>query len=305
MKTIKLLFLTIFTIVSFTSCEVDVIAGDDIVVQPVTLEEVLASHELWYVDIHQTSGNGEVPFLQKAFTLSFRYGTLYANNNLVGIGSSGAGFGISVGFYDTYNGLLEVHHDIDGYWVLEVHQLSPNRIRIYDAYSNTSYYLTGYQRSNFDYDFVFYDNIHYFLQEYVAWEKVYTSPQGDPNAFDDENFLQFLAGGSGINFQSSQDQFGTPLDYIYWDYSGIYEVNDVLGDPYLKTLALDYDYFGEEFFELVIINDNEIELYNSFTGRVYRFRGRGYIQYKNQEGKQEGKKRKKIKNKVRKLDKKV
>jgi hypothetical protein len=40
---------------------------------------------------------------------------------------------------------------------------------------NTTYYLIGYQRSNFDYDRLFYDNIHYFLQEYKAWEKVYTN----------------------------------------------------------------------------------------------------------------------------------
>ena len=303
MKTIKLLLILFTAMMTFNSCSVDVVAGDDYVVQPVSLEAVLSSHELWYVDIHQTTGNGEVPFLQKAFTLSFRYGTLYANNNLVGIGGTGAGFGISVGFYDTYTGALEIHHDLDGYWMLEVHQISPNRLRIYDPYSNTSYYLTGYQRATFDYDFVFYDNIHYFLQEYVAWERVYTSPEGTPSAFDDEHFLQFLAEGYGTDFRSSQDQFGTPIDMIYWDYSGIYEVHDVLGNPYLKTLALDYDYFGDEFFELEIINDNEIALYNSFTGTTYRFRGRGYIQYKAQEGKKEERKRIKRKNKVRDLKK--
>ena len=39
-------------------------------------------------------------------------------------------------------------------------------------------FLNGYQRTTFDYDFVFYDNIHYFLQEYEAWEKTYTSEMG-------------------------------------------------------------------------------------------------------------------------------
>ncbi|NQY05856.1 MAG: nicotinic acid mononucleotide adenyltransferase [Flavobacteriaceae bacterium] len=304
MKSLKLLFLLCISVMFFTSCEVDVIAGDDSIVEdPISLEQLLASHELWYVDINQTTGPGEVPFLQKAFTVSYRYGVMYANNNLVGIGTTGGGFGIDVGFYNTYGGTIEIHHDLDGFWALEVYQLGPNRIKMYDPYTNTSYYLTGYQRSTFDYDLVFYDNIHYFLQEYVAWEKVFTSAAGDPSPFDNENFLQFLASGNGINFRSSQDQFGTPLDFIYWDYSGIYEVNDVYGDAYLKTLALDYDYSGNEFFELIILNDNKIELYNSFTGTTYRFKGSGFIQYKNADGK----KRKKITNKVRKLkkDKKV
>ena len=50
----------------------------------------------------------------------------------------------------------------------------------------------------FDYDFVFYDNIHYFLQEYEAWEKTFTSEIGAINEFDNENYLQFLAGGNDL-----------------------------------------------------------------------------------------------------------
>jgi len=51
----------------------------------------LQSYDLWYVDINETRGNGEVPFLQRAFTLSFINGALYANNNIVGIGKTGDG----------------------------------------------------------------------------------------------------------------------------------------------------------------------------------------------------------------------
>ena len=304
MKKIKLLLLLMIPLLFYTSCSVDVVAGDGVVVvdPPVSLEQVLASHELWYVDIHQTTGPGEIPFLQKAFTVSFLNGTMYANNNLVGIGAAGSGFGIDVGYYNTFNGVLEVQHDLDGYWDLEVYTVNPNRLRIYDRYSNTSYYLIGYQRSTFDYDWVFYDNIHYFLQEYVTWERIYISPQGDTSAFDAENYLQFIAGGSGINFRSSQDNFGTPIDNIYWDYSGIYDVQNVYGNDYLKTLTLDYDYFGNEYFELSIINDSEIELFSPYTGTTHAFRGRGFIQFKNSE-KQKHKKRVKRKNKVRYLEK--
>jgi len=65
-----------------------------------------------------------------------------------------------------------------------------------DPYNDTSYFLDGYQRSSFNYDYVFYDNIHYFLQEYEAWEKIYTSNTGALNEFDNENYLQFLSGGN-------------------------------------------------------------------------------------------------------------
>jgi len=126
---------------------------------------------------------------------------------------------------------------------------------------------------------VFYDNIHYFLQEYEAWEKTYTSNYGALNEFDNENYLQFLAGGDDITFRSSQDLPGTSVGNIYWDYTGIYGVGDVANNMYLKTLTLDYDYFANEYFELDIINDGKIELYHPDSGTAYEFTGRGYIQY--------------------------
>ena len=144
-----------------------------LIIRPVgiSLNQLLGSYELWYVDINQTLGPGETPFLQIAFTISFRNGIVYANNNLVGFGSSGNGFGIDVGTYDAYNMILDVYHDIDGYETFDVYQIDNNTIELYNPYNDTSYFLHGYQRGNFDYDFVFYDNIHYFLQEYEAWEK--------------------------------------------------------------------------------------------------------------------------------------
>ena len=132
---------------------------------------------------------------------------------------------------------------------------------------------------------MFYDNIHYFLQEYVTWEKTFTSVYGTINEFDNENFVQFLAGGGNGNFQSSQDPNGTNINNLYWDYTGIYNVDDDPGNPYLKYLTLDYDYLGNEYFELSVINDNKIELFHPMSGTLYRFTGRGYIQYKNKEGK--------------------
>ena len=202
---------------------------------------------------------------------------------MVGIGSNGNGFGLDVGYYDTYRTELDINHDIDGLHRLVVTQLSGNEIRLYDDVTNTSYYLVGYQRSTFDYDLVFYDNIHYFLQEYETWEKIYTSEFGALNDFDNENYLQFAYFGSGENFKSSQDPNGTHIDDIYYDYIGHYEVRDIVDNFYRKTLTLDYDYLGNEYFELSVINDSKIELYHPMSGTIYQFVGRGYIQFKNSE----------------------
>ena len=279
MKRLKLLLAIAFASTMLTSCYVEV--HDDYVhhTPTISLDQLLGSYELWYVDINQTLGYGQIPFMEMAFTMSFRNGIVYANNNLVGIGSQGNGFGISVGYYDAYEMILDIYHDIDGYTTFDVYQLNNNTIELYNPHTDTSYFLNGYQRSNFDYDFVFYDNIHYFLQEYEAWEKTYTSEYGALNEFDNENYLQFLSGGNDATFRSSQDVDIMNPDNIYWDYTGIYGIGDVPGNMYLKTLTLDYDYFDNEFFELYVINDQLIELYHEASGTVYEFTGRGYIQY--------------------------
>jgi hypothetical protein len=51
--------------------------------------------------------------MSRAFTLSFNYGTLYANNNLVGIGRAGSGLGTDVGICIFY-AVLTIDHDVDG-----------------------------------------------------------------------------------------------------------------------------------------------------------------------------------------------
>ncbi|MBX2828044.1 MAG: nicotinic acid mononucleotide adenyltransferase [Flavobacteriaceae bacterium] len=284
MKALKLLFGFTLLATLFTSCYTEVIVDDTTTtidpIPTVTLEEVLNSYELWYVDINRSNASGQIPFMQIAFTLSFRNGNVKANNNLVGIGDQGYGFGIDVGFYDTFADELDVSHDLDGFYSFQVTQLNNREIELYYPQLNVSYILVGYQRSTFDYDLLFYDNIHYFMQEYVAWEKVYTSPYGDPNEFDYENFLQFLPGGGDGNFQSSQDPNGTNIYDLYWDYTGVFNIDDVTGDLYSKYLTLDYDYLGNEYFVLDVIDDRTVELFHEPSGTLYRFKGKGYIQYK-------------------------
>jgi hypothetical protein len=276
MKTIKLLFAIISASAMFSSCTIN---EDGFVDNGISLPELMEGYDLWYVDYPSTTGNGDVPFLTRAFTVSFLNGNLYANNNLVGIGSTGNGFGIKVGYYDYTPNTIRFYHDLYGYYELEVYQISANELKLYDRYSNTTYYLIGYQRSNFDYDRLFYDNIHYFLQEYKAWEKVYTSQEGTPNLFDNENFVKFMAGGSDDTFKSSQDIPGTNLNSIYWDYTGYYTVYNVSGNYYQKVLQLNYGSNDVENFNLSIINDGRIRLYHIASGTTYEFQGRGFIQY--------------------------
>jgi hypothetical protein len=301
MKALKLLLASLAIGISFNSCSVIVDDFDD--AYNYSLEELVQSHDLWYIDYNKTTGYGDVPFLSKAFTISFINGRIYANNNLVGIGNTGNGFGIYVGNYQTYKGFLEVDHKIDGYFDFDVVQLASDRIKLIDNYNNVTYFLEGYQKFSFDYNQIFYDNIEYFLQEYDAWEKTYVSDEGLLNPFDSENFLKFTP-ENNTTFYSSQDQFGTNIVNIFWDYVGNYTVADVFGYDNLKILTLDYDSWDNEEFELSVINDSKIQLYHLSSGTTYQFTGRGYIQYmKSDSGKEtvndQGRKRLKVTRELR------
>ncbi len=281
MKALKLLTVLFLTITIFNSC----VSNDSYYVDDsISLEQLVSSYDLWYIDYNRTTGDIDVPFLSKAFTLSFHNGRLIANNNLVGLGSVGDGYGDEIGYYETINGVLEIDHKQDGFIDLEVVQLSNNEIKLRDTQTNTSYYLIGYQKNNFDYDFVFYDNIEYFLQEYEAWEKTYVSQEGALNDFDNENFLQFTP-EQNTTFRSSKDEFGTNVEYLIWDFVGGYEVFDVTGKDDLKILTLDYDSLDNEEFELSVISDNKIDLFHAASGTTYTFNGRNNIIFKNIVGK--------------------
>ncbi len=275
MKTLKLLFGLVFIAISLNSCIIET----DNYYDGVSLEEVVTNYDLWYVDYNRTTGYGDVPFLSKAFTITFSNGRVFANNNLVGIGFTGNGYGIQIGTYTTYNGVLEVHHSLDGNYEFEVIADTPQSIRLRDTYHNVTYYLEGYSSYNFDYDQVFYDNIEYFLQEYDVWAKTYTSIEGELNAFDNENYLSFTPENTRT-FYSSLDEEGTLISDLLWDYQGRYEVYDVNGYDNLKILTLHYDNGDTEEFELSVLDDSSIELYHNASGTTYDFDGYGFIQYR-------------------------
>lgn len=299
MKNLTLLGTGILLMLLLSSCYTEVIL-EDVFVEDTSLQtrQLLQAYDLWYVDINSTEGQGEVPFLQRAFTLSFNNGVLYANNNISGIGKTGNGLGIRVGYYDAGSGILEIDHDMDGLWVFDVYHGNSSTLELYDRHSNTSYFVDGYQRASFDYDRVFYDNIEFLLQEYDVWEKTFVSETGAINDFDEENYLQFYENNGGTTFRSSIDPLGTPVNGILWDYEGLYEVYDVQNDETLKTLTLDYDFMGNDYFELYVINDSTIELYHPDSGTVYEFQGSGYIQFLKSDSTSASKKRVKTNNPI-------
>ncbi len=279
MKTLKLFFGLLIVGILLSSCVVENNHYHD---EPenISLEEVLTANDIWYVDYNSTTGSGSVPFVSKAFTLSFYNGNMYANNNIVGLGFTGDGYGILTGIYDTDSGFLEIDHDLDGYYKFEVIVDSPKHIRLHNANENVTYYLDGYSVDNFDYDKLYYDNIEYFLQEYVAWNKSYTSVTGELNDFDYENYLAFTP-ENNTTFYSSQDEEGTPISALLWDFEGTYEIYDINGYENLKVLTLDYDSGYNEEFELRVISDVRIELYHINSGTTYEFDANGFIEYKN------------------------
>ncbi|MGB5376685.1 nicotinic acid mononucleotide adenyltransferase, partial [Muriicola sp.] len=297
MKNFTLLGTATLMLLFLSSCYTEVIL-EDVFVEEANFQarQHIEAYDLWYVDINATEGKGEVPFMQRAFTLSFRNGLLYANNNISGIGKTGNGLGVRVGYYDAGSGVLEIDHDVDGLWIFDVYLVNSRTLELYDRRSNTSYFVDGYQSGSFDYDRVFYENIEYLLQEFDVWEKTYVSETGAINDFDEENYLQFYEGNGGTVFRSSIDALGIPLTNIQWDYEGFYEVYDVQNDETLKTLTLDYDFMGNDYFELYVINDKTIELYHPDSGTVYEFQGRGYIQFLKSDTTDAGKKRVKTKN---------
>ena len=273
----KLLLVAFISLFTLQSCTTDVVVNDyQDYPNNISLPQLMEGYDLWYVDYNMTTGNGDVPFLSKAFTVSFLGGDVFANNNLVGIGSTGNGFGVNIGYYNYTSNSIRVYHNIYGFYELEVYQISQNEIKLVDSYTNTAYYLIGYQRSSFDYDRVFYDNMHYFLQEYVAWEKVYTSAAGNPNAFDAENYLKFVI-GSNNTFRSSQDYMIGNINDIYWDYTGNYNIQNVAGNYYTKKLNLYYNSNDYEGFNITVINDGRIRLNHIASGPTYEFVGRSFI----------------------------
>lgn len=265
----RLLFIWVAVTLFFSSCSVRERYDDQL-----TLHEFLHSYDLWYVNINATRGIDRIPFLQKAFTITFDRNTLLANNNLVGIGSIGQGYGRVIGDFFTSDTHLTFHHHRDGSYRFKVVQVSPSQIDLYDIDSDSVYRLEGYHKRAFNYDQLFFENIRYFLQEYNIWEKTHTSREGASNPFDDENFIRFYSLDGNYFFETREHPNRiTPL------FRGAYTIENVRNANNVKILNLNYRGVIESF-EVRVLNDREIELYHINSRTTYRFRGIQNIVYK-------------------------
>lgn len=282
MKKVFYILFIILLLLSFSACRWEY-RDDNYDTSQTSLNGLLEKYDLWYVDIDQTAGTGNIPFISRAFTISFMpSGAVYANNNMVGLGETGNGFGINTGVYhtDERNGILYIDDDVFGSADFVVKQLSENRISLNNRYENVTYFLEGYQQNEFDYDRLFYENIVYFLQEYESWTRNFSDILDHSAPFVSENHLKFYVSGNENVFESSESLPATPLSYIDWDYTGYYEVTNTYSQS-RKELILNYDIDNSnETFILKVISDDEIELHNIYSDNIYRFHGRGYIQFK-------------------------
>lgn len=268
MKSVKLL-LSLFTLTFLVSCSSDNDYPPP--VEPISLYELLAEYEVWYVDYSKSFGTGDVYYVAQAFTLSYLNGVMYANNNLVGIGETGNGLGIDIGSYSAYGMRLTTNHNIDGKIEFEVRQVSANTIELYNYAEDVTYILEGFQTTTFDYDGLFYDNLDLMVQEYDGWEKTYVSDEGDLNEFDNENYLTFFYDEGDLTFLSSIDETGLEIGDVIWDYEGMYNI-----DIFSQILTLNYDGGDTEKFDLTVINDSVLEMYHISSGTTYQFTGRGF-----------------------------
>lgn len=256
----KIIFI-LFGVLFFVSCQIK----DD---YELTLDEKLHQYDLWFVNKQESSGV-IIPFFEKSFTVSFSRGMLYSNINLVGIGTRGNGIGQQSGFYSAADIFLGITYKGQGY-SFEVEQISDNKIVLHDRYSDAKYVLEGYQRSRFDYNRVFMENLQYFLQEYEVWEKV-GQQGGNPNPFDAETYLKFIPEGGDRYFFASRSPSNLVIPAINWDYRGQYFINN-------QELTLIFEGTQQRFL-INIVNDATIELTHFNSGTKYQFVGFGNIVY--------------------------
>ena len=86
------------------------------------------------------------------------------------------------------------------------------------------------------------------------------------NEFYKENYLQSMYYEAGDNFRSSRGENVDNIGIIFYDYDRNYTIEDVADNIYMKNLTLDYDYLGNEYFELIVINYTRSNIISSKLG---------------------------------------
>ena len=66
MKSVRFLLVMIVTGTLFSSCSLSI---EDDTQNNRYIKEIVSEYDLWYIDYHRTLGNGDIPFISRAFTM--------------------------------------------------------------------------------------------------------------------------------------------------------------------------------------------------------------------------------------------
>ncbi|MBW2962987.1 hypothetical protein [Mesonia aestuariivivens] len=236
-----------------------------------SIQELLESYDLWYVEPDQFSSDFNLG--QDAITFSFLNNQLYANKNLVGfnpeiIGEQETSYSVE----QTENTANVTINDTE----FKVIGISGNSLKLVDD-DNTAFYITGYNASEFpSLDIIYFERMAHLFNEYKFWQKTETeNPDEIDGEFSSINHIEFSA---IRNFKSSEDAEGLTYDEINWQYQGSYKLTKMEDDDGNISNELIFVYLDEnnrenDTLKVRVINENKIQLSESESGIHYLFEG--------------------------------
>ena len=213
----KNLLSLLFSIILLTSCGSD----DDSTNPPQSksIEELLESYDLWYVEPDQPSSDFDLG--QDAITFSFVNNELYANKNLVGFDPSTMGNIETTYTVEQEGSNASITIDDTEFTIFGV---NGNSVKLVNSYDNTTaFYITGYTTEDFpSLEILYYERMPHFFNEYQFWQKTLTeNPDENDGDFSTINYIDFFG---GRNFRSSEDVEGLTYDEINWQHQGSYKL---------------------------------------------------------------------------------
>lgn len=270
----KNLLSLLFSIIILSSCSSD---DDNATNQPQSnsIEELLGSYDLWYVEPDQYTSDFELG--QEAITFSFVENQLYANKNLIGFDPELIGNEESTYTVEQTGNNASITIDDTSFTVFGV---SGNSLKLVNSYDNsTAFYITGYAANDFPLDDIFYERMAHFFNEYKFWQKTATeNPDDNEGNFATLNYIEF---SEVRNFRSSEDTEDLTYDQINWQYQGSYRLTTENSEEEPISNELIFIYHTDENEEEIandtlkvnVLNENRIQLSEPDLNIHYTFEG--------------------------------
>ena len=235
----KNLLSLLFSIIVLTSCGSD--DDSNTPSQSKSIEELLESYDLWYVEPDQPSSDFDLG--QDAITFSFVNNELYANKNLVGFDPSTMGNIETTYTVEQEGSNASITIDDTEFTIFGV---NGNSVKLVNSYDNTTaFYITGYTTEDFpSLEILYYERMPHFFNEYQFWQKTLTeNPDENDGDFSTINYVEFFGGRS---FRSSEDVEGLTYDEINWEYEGSYRLTTEYGEEESISNELIFIYNTDE-----------------------------------------------------------